>query len=430
MARAARDTKLETRTARLKLKPGRHFVLIVNGLSLMYRRPIKGSGTWSARIAGADGRESYHKLGEADDNQDAHGDTVLTFTQAQERARKLSKEAKATTSGKPVTVKEATAIYLEWFKNNRKSIRETEATIEAHILPIWGDKLLIDIKATGIKAWREKLAAQPARKRTSTHATKQAHRDKPVTVDEKRARKATANRILAVFKAILNHAFKEAELVSDDREWRKVKPFEKADSAVTRFLKDAEATRLINACRDDLRQMVKAALFTGCRYGELARLQVKDVNTDTGLIYITSEAKSGKGRHVPLSDEGRDFMQTAITGKVGTAFVFTRADGEPWGKNHHVRLLADACEQAKIEPAISFHDLRHSYASALAQRGVSLLTISNLLGHADTRITSRHYAHLCNKTLSDAVREFLPSFGHQSDSKVTDIGSRTPAKAA
>lgn len=387
----------------------------------MYRRTVEGSGTWSARIAGEDGRESYHKLGEADDNQDAHGDTVLTFAQAQERARKLSMEAKAAPTGKPVTVKEATAVYLEWFRNNRKSIRETEATIAAHILPTWGDKLLIDIKAADIKRWREKLANQPARKRTSANVTKQAHRDKATTADEKRARQSTANRILTVFKAILNHAFKEAELVSDDREWRKVRPFKNTDEPVTRFLKDAEAVRLINACREDIRQMVKAALFTGCRYGELARLQVKDVNTDTGLIYITPEAKSGKGRHVPLSDEGLDFFKTVIAGKAGPASVFTRADGAPWGKNHHVRLLAAACSQAKIEPAVGFHDLRHSYASALAQRGVSLLTISNLLGHADTRITSRHYAHLCNKTLSDAVREFLPSFGHQSDGKVTAI---------
>lgn len=429
MARAARDTNLETRTARLKLKPGRYFVLIGKGLSLMYRRTVEGSGTWSARIAGEEGRESYHKLGEADDFQDAHGDTVLTFAQAQERARKLSQEAKATTSGKPVTVNEATAIYLEWFRNNRKSIRETEATIAAHILPVWGDTLLIDIKAADIKRWREKLANQPARKRTSAHVTKQAHRDKASTADEKRARQSTANRILTVFKAILNHAFKEAELVSDDREWRKVRPFKNTDEPVTRFLKDAEAIRLINACRTDFRPLVKAALFTGCRCGELTRLKAADVNTDTRLIYIT-EAKSGKGRHVPLSDEGLDFFKTAITGKAGTAFVFTRADGAPWGTNHHVRPLKEACAIAKIEPEISFHELRHSYASALAQRGVSLLTISNLLGHADTRITSRHYAHLCNKTLSDAVREFLPSFGHQSDDRVTGIGSRKPAKAA
>ena len=62
----------------------------------------------------------------------------------------------------------------------------------------------------------------------------------------------------------------------------------------------------------------------------------------------------------------------------------------------------------------------HTYASTLAQTGVDLLTISKLLGHADTRITSRHYAHLCDNTLKAAVAK-LPSFGHVPETKVQAI---------
>ena len=93
-----------------------------------------------------------------------------------------------------------------------------------------------------------------------------------------------------------------------------------------------------------------------------------------------------------------------------------------WLKNHQSRLMKSACEQAKIEPPIGFHELRHTYASLLAQAGVDLLTISKLLGHADTRITSRHYAHLCDKTLANAVKAHLPSFGtSNSTSKIVPI---------
>jgi integrase len=166
--------------------------------------------------------------------------------------------------------------------------------------------------------------------------------------------------------------------------------------------------------------LVKAALFTGCRYGELARLLVKDVNLDTGMVYISPEAKSGKGRHVPLHLDGADFFKSCIAGKVGKDRVFLRADGDPWGKNHHVRLLKAANTQASIEPPVGFHELRHTYASTLAQMGVDLLSISKLLGHADTRITSRHYAHLCDATLKAAVAK-LPSFGHQLETKVRAI---------
>ncbi len=64
----------------------------------------------------------------------------------------------------------------------------------------------------------------------------------------------------------------------------------------------------------------------------------------------------------------------------------------------------------KIRPTVAFHELRHTYGSHLAQAGVDLLTISKLLGHADTRITGKHYAHLTDKTLAAAVMK-LPSFG-------------------
>jgi len=78
-------------------------------------------------------------------------------------------------------------------------------------------------------------------------------------------------------------------------------------------------------------------------------------------------------------------------------------------------------ERAKITPRLRFHEARHSYASALAQAGADLLTISKLLGHADTRITSRHYAHLCDKTLADAVNSLLPSFGTTEATNVSSI---------
>ena len=66
--------------------------------------------------------------------------------------------------------------------------------------------------------------------------------------------------------------------------------------------------------------------------------------------------------------------------------------------------------RAKIVPALRFHEARHTYASLLAQAGADRLTVGKLLGHADTRITSRH-AHLCDKTLAHAVNNLLPNFG-------------------
>ena len=295
---------------------------------------------------------------------------------------------------------------------------ETKNTIDTHILPIFGKILVTHITTNQIKHWHQKLAITPRRRRTQA-SLKQKFGDVPKTDQGKRSRKSTANRILTVLKAILNKAFND-DFVKDDTPWRKVKPFPNTDEPITRFLTTVESIRLINASPADLHDLIKAALFTGARFGELARLQVKHVNIDSGMIYITPEAKSGKGRHIPLHSDAIDYFQSLIAGKVGKDRVLVKIDGKIWGKNHQVRPLLEACKVAKIEPSISFHELRHTYASMLAQLGVDLLIISKLLGHADIRITSRHYAHLCDKTLKDAVDK-LPSFGHIKDEKVVAI---------
>lgn len=394
----------------MRLASGRrYFTTIGEGLILVYRRTDKGFGTWSAKLAGPGGRYTLRQLGPADDYDDANGVDLLNFWQAQEEARKLLKEAKLNAGiiVKPRTLREAADTYLEWFRAHRRSVKETEHSVRVHILPELGDKLLGELTTAGIRDWLEALAARPARVRSRKIATKPSYRAAPTTADQKRARRATANRVLNVLKAILNRAFEQG-MVASDAAWRRVKPFAKADEARIRFLLDTEATRLVNVCPNELRMLVRAALLTGARYGELTALAVQDVNLRTRQVYI-ARSKSGSPRHVPLNPEGVELFRKAIAGKTGDALVFTRPDGEPWGKNHQVRPLIDASETAKIEPPISFHELRHTYASHLAQAGVDLLTISKLLGHADTRITSKHYAHLADKTLAAAVSN-LPSF--------------------
>jgi len=411
MARTVRDAAIGTRESRLgKCKPGRRYWRAIHeGLALCYRRGGQGSGSWSARLKLSDGRYALRTLGTADDHAPANGADVLTFAQAQKAALALQDQAKRDEGivTRPATVSEAAEKYLAWFRQHRKSVKETEHSYRVHIKPALGDRRIADLKAPELRQWLDGLAAQAARIRSGRFAEKQRFKAAPKTADEKRARRSTANRILSILKAILNTAFRDG-LVSDDSEWRKVKPFEKADEARIRFLTDAEAVRVVNACPPDFRPLVRGALLTGARYGELVALQAQDVDLRVGKIYL-APGKSGRARHVPLNPEGAALFRERLTGKTGDALVFTHANGTPWGKNHHVRPLANACKAAKIKPAIAFHELRHTYASHLAQAGVDLLTISKLLGHADTRITSKHYAHLADKTLAQAVLR-LPSF--------------------
>jgi integrase len=241
-------------------------------------------------------------------------------------------------------------------------------------------------------------------------------------VDAVRARRATANRTLTVLKAALNHAFHEGRVASDDA-WRKVKPFREADAPVVHFLSDDECRRIVNACDGAFRNLVKGALVTGCRYGELTRMRTADFNTDVGTVTVR-ESKSGKPRHVVLTDEGRALFTERTAGRAGRDLVFVRDDGKAWGPSHQQRPLEAASARAKVEPAATFHILRHTYASALAMRGVPMGVIAAQLGHADTRMTERHYAHLSPNYVADTVRAALPALG------IVDKSNVTPLRAA
>ncbi len=419
MARTNRNNQIDNRTNRLKLPTERRFFSIVGkDAALCYRRDKKGVGTFSLRLYVGDKKYSYFPIGEADDFKDADGETIFTYFEAAEKARVLEKEYKTDAGliSVPLTVSEAVDNYLNWYKINRKNLNSVLTTINAHILPVFGNRLVNELTTLEIKRWHESLAVKPRRTRTKI-LSEQAFLPPPQTEDEKRARKSTANRILTVFKAILNKAFYDGKAASDTA-WRRVKPFVKVDEARIRFLKPYEVDYLLNVADSDFKDLIQGALFTGARYGELAKMRVSDFMPDQGFIYI-QPSKSGKGRHIPLPPEGMAFFESLTAGKVGADFVFTRQNGKQWGKNDQQRPMKAACQKANIEPMIGFHELRHTYASMLAQRGIDLLTISKLLGHADTRITSKHYAHLCDTTLREAVAK-LP-FTNQRENKIVAI---------
>ena len=415
MARTVRNAKLESPASRLKLsKSNYHWRDTgIQGLALGYWRGEKTS-TWIARVLLPNGRYTTPKLGTADDYHTANGVDVLEYFQASAKA-KTTRDDVLDNPGKPYTVREAMADYMAWFRQHRRSAKATETAINAHILPTLGEQIVPKLTTKTLTDWRDRLATKSARVRTGKLAKRQNYKPAPRTDDELRGRRATANRVLNVLKAALNKSFADGK-VSDDKVWRRVKPFQKANEARIRFLSDEEGVRLVNACAPDLRQLVQSALLTGARYGELSAMRVQDVDMAAARVYI-ARSKSGRPRHVPLNPEGVRLLRAVTTGKTGDELAFTRTDGSAWGRNYAVRPLAAACKAAKIKPTLAFHELRHTYASHLAQAGVDLLTISKLLGHADTRITGKHYAHLADKTLAAAVIK-LPSFGRIDRAKV------------
>ena len=143
-----------------------------------------------------------------------------------------------------------------------------------------------------------------------------------------------------------------------------------------------------------------------------------------GVVTIP-RSKSGTARHVVLTDEGREFFARVALGKANDATLFERDTTAKqatrttpavrartaWGKSDQFRAMGEACKAARIAPAVSFHVLRHTYASRLARLAVPMPVIAAQLGHAGTRMTERHYAHLAPSYVADTVRAAFTSLG-------------------
>ncbi len=396
MARHKRDVKLDTKEARLRLKPRPrpYWHRVSPGLFLGYR-----SGRWIVRRLVAERTYREKVLAVADDYLDADGEEVLSFGQAVASSHETGQELADTRPTEDYLVKHAIRDYLDWYLHHGKaegeresqSYRKTETVIKKHILPTLGDRAIVELTENELQTWRDGIALNG-------------------NEEMKRSRKSTANRILNTFKAILNHAYERVAgiHIPTNRAWARVKPFRRVSKANIRYLTENECSRLLNGCRPDFRQLVHGALMTGCRFGELRAMRAEDYNPDSEILTV-QQGKTGH-RNTYLTDEGEALFEGLTAGRRGDEYIFLRDDGDRWQPTQQIRRMKDACDVAKIAPPASFNVTRHSYASHLAMAGVSMRVIAEALGHTSTRMVEKHYGHLSPSYIRRTLREALPRF--------------------
>lgn len=425
MARTVRDAKLETRAAREKLKPAGqpYYRALDQGLALGYRKG-KSGGQWVMRSRGDDSKYVVAKIGAADDVLDPDGSIILSFNQAQALARARFLQFKRAAAGLPseasgpYTVACCVQEYLTWLDREGKTAQDARWRSEALILPELGSLRCDKLTSAAITSWLDKVVVAGARSRTKKGGEQRfripAEGEDPS--EAIRRRRATTNRLLTILKAALNRAWREKKIASDDA-WRSISPFRGANAARVRYLTVAEARRLINAAEPAFRRLVQAALATGARYSELAALEVADFNPDSGTVHIRA-SKSGKGRHVVLTEEGVHLFKGACAGRGGREKALLKADGTSWLKNHQIRPMEEACTAGKLTPPAGFHALRHTYASLTVMNGGPLLVVAKNLGHTDTRMVEKHYGHLSPSYVAEAIRASAPRFGSETSNVV------------
>lgn len=196
---------------------------------------------------------------------------------------------------------------------------------------------------------------------------------------------------------------------------------------IVRYLSNDEETRLLDALRTAtlrkhdrarLTALVLMSIHTGLRRGELFRLTWANVDLDAHVITVQPEtSKSGKVRRVPLNSTALAALHAWRSAAEPERLVFPGRAGELTNTKRSWRRVLTA---AGIT-AFRWHDMRHTFASRLVQKGVPLYVVSELMGHGSERMT-RRYAHLAPNQGQAAV-------GHLVHTIVTATTRRERLKA-
>ena len=153
---------------------------------------------------------------------------------------------------------------------------------------------------------------------------------------------------------------------------------------------------------------VRLAILTGLRKSEQFGLRWADIDLDRGLITLP-HTKSGTVQYVHLMEEAKAILRGLIPGNT-SVWVFPSDDPETHLDHHNFygRVYITALKDAKLE-GVTWHTLRHTFASRLAMNGQGPSTIAALLRHSGTDLVAR-YAHLSPTHLHGAL-EGVSGFG-------------------
>jgi integrase len=379
MPRRIRSSHLETRAARLRLPvSGKPWWQRLDGqLHLGYRRNKTG-GQWCRRLYLGGQKYDVQSFAAADDHTEANGVSVLTWDQAQKRARELRDEFEQRQNGAaPLTVELACREYVADLRARKGETAASGADgrLRKHLLPVLGDHQLAELTAADLTAWRNGLVR-------ASCAT-----DGGDDEEEIRKSRDTANRMLSIAKAAFNLAFNGGKVASDHA-WRRVKTFHGVGEARKVILTDDQQQNLIDACEPGLREFALLVAWTGARPGrELTEARVRDLDLEEETLAVSG--KTG-AREIHLPADALALLRRLALGKRPNEYLLTTADGGPWTKSLHDRRVEAAVAKAGLDPDTTLYALRHSYISGALKKGVPTKAVADHCGTSEAMI-QRYY---------------------------------------
>lgn len=256
-----------------------------------------------------------------------------------------------------------------------------------HLKPVFGTRPLDQVTSPMVQEFVAGLA-----QRRSPATTRHAHRVLSLILDQ-----AVAERRLAVNPA------RGVRLPS--------LPASRGDHVITADQVEELANAVLH-----LGTLVRVAAYCGLRWGEVAALQVGDVDLEARRLRVQRaqvevsgrvEVKPPKSRHgnrrVPIPARLVDELREAVVGRQPTELLFTSPQGARLRVSNWRRWVgwSDAVRSVGVD--IRFHDLRHTCASLLIQAGATPVEVQRILGHSTPATTLNLYTHLLPDALDGAA---------------------------
>ena len=309
-----------------------------------------------------------------------------------------------------MTPARASRIRAEKIEGKRPSNQEKRAILDE-------EKKAAKNSWTIERLWEEYIENNPTLKGKKTYksqyklyiekefGTKEPHALVPLDFDRLRLRllktksNQTAHHVLALLRRIINFGVKKG--LCNGLKFKIQMPT--VSNEKTEDLSSDQLTKLLTIIEKDTHPqagaMMKMALFTGMRRGEMFKLKWEHIDFERGFILI-KDPKGGPDQKIPLNDPARELLDKRPN-KADSPYVFP---GRKGNQRTNINKPVNEIKQAAGLPKDfrPLHGLRHVYASMLASSGqVDMYTLQKLLTHKDPKMTQR-YAHLRDETLKKA----------------------------
>ena len=293
-----------------------------------------------------------------------------------------------------VTFKDYADRYMiEYSKPNKRSWKRDQASL-VQLLPFFGNEPLEKINKFRVEQY------QTNRLRGGK---------KPGTVV----------REMALLKHLYSRAVEEGLVLTNPV---KQVRFVRLDNIVTRFPSQQEIALLLEACTEEFQPILATAIFSGMRKAEVLGLRWENVDLVQRVIRVT-QTKSGKDRWIPINDSLMEVL-VPLKERATSDYVFT-------SKKSGTRYIdidytwKGVLKRSGVQP-YKFHQLRHGFASHLVAAGVDLVTVKELLGHSDIRITMR-YAHSAPEYKREAVARLNTLFDANNSHNLDTVNASSVA---